>query len=101
MRDEWPPQRREAVKTGAPEPQTPTLFCRLVRAVLRDLHRCRSAPRGAGTDSNVFVELHGDLGAVGQTSLETSANNFERGQTDLFVVKVRHAMPCHGGATVL
>ncbi|KAG2499991.1 hypothetical protein HYH03_002273 [Edaphochlamys debaryana] len=43
--------------------------------------------RGAGTDSNVFIEMHGGLGSVGQTRLETSANNFERGQVDHFVVK--------------
>lgn len=35
----------------------------------------------------MFVELHGELGAVGQSRLETAANNFERGQVDNFVVK--------------
>ncbi|GLC44364.1 hypothetical protein PLESTF_000049800 [Pleodorina starrii] len=43
--------------------------------------------RGAGTDSNVFIELHGDQGSVGQSRLETAANNFERGQVDNFIVK--------------
>lgn len=46
-------------------------------------HMCR----GAGTDSNVFIEMHGDKGSVGKSRLETSANNFERAQTDVFVVK--------------
>jgi hypothetical protein len=43
--------------------------------------------RGAGTDANVFIELHGDKGSVGQSRLETGANNFERGQCDVFMVK--------------
>ncbi|GFR41097.1 hypothetical protein Agub_g1741 [Astrephomene gubernaculifera] len=43
--------------------------------------------RGAGTDANVFIELHGELGPVGQTRLENAANNFERGMVDNFVVK--------------
>jgi hypothetical protein len=43
--------------------------------------------RGAGTDSNVFIELHGDQGSVGQTRLETAANNFERAQIDHFIIK--------------
>ncbi len=49
------------------------------------IHVCVS--RGAGTDSNVFIEMHGELGSVGQSRLETAANNFERGQVDNFVVK--------------
>ena len=36
--------------------------------------------RGAGTDANVFLEMHGTKGAVGQTRLDNAANNFERGQ---------------------
>ncbi|KAG2450199.1 hypothetical protein HYH02_000301 [Chlamydomonas schloesseri] len=43
--------------------------------------------RGAGTDANVYIEMHGELGSVGQSRLETAANNFERGQVDNFVVK--------------
>ncbi len=43
--------------------------------------------RGAGTDANVFIELHGDKGSVGQMRLESGANNFERDQCDVFVVK--------------
>ena len=33
------------------------------------------------------MEMHGALGSVGESRLETSANNFERGQVDTFVVK--------------
>ena len=40
--------------------------------------------RGAGTDANVFIELHGDKDGeamvVGQQQLETAADNFERGK---------------------
>ncbi len=39
-----------------------------------------SIHRGAGTDANVSVEIHGDKAFVGATRLENSANNFERGQ---------------------
>lgn len=44
--------------------------------------------RGAGTDANVFIELHGSEGSVGKNTLETHGNNFERGKCDVFVVKV-------------
>ncbi|KXZ56858.1 hypothetical protein GPECTOR_1g774 [Gonium pectorale] len=43
--------------------------------------------RGAGTDANVTIEMHGELGSVGQSRLETGANDFERGNVDNFVVK--------------
>ncbi|KAG1672531.1 hypothetical protein FOA52_002840, partial [Chlamydomonas sp. UWO 241] len=42
--------------------------------------------RGAGTDANVFIEIHGDKAFVGATKLETRANNFERGAIDQFEV---------------
>jgi len=42
--------------------------------------------RGAGTDANVFIEIHGDQGFIGQTKLENSAKNFERGEKDTFDV---------------
>ncbi len=57
--------------------------CALAHHQLLNAHRPQPLPpptrSGAGTDSNVFIELHGDKGSVGQTRLETSANNFERG----------------------
>jgi hypothetical protein len=40
--------------------------------------------RGAGTDANVFVELHGSAGHVGWTRLESGCNDFERGAVDVF-----------------
>jgi len=43
--------------------------------------------RGAGTDADVFIELYGDKGTVGQTRLDTKANNFERNARDEFKVK--------------
>ncbi|PNH12713.1 Lipoxygenase y domain-containing protein 1 [Tetrabaena socialis] len=43
--------------------------------------------RGAGTDANVFIEMHGELGSVGQSRLDSAGNNFERGQVDNFVVR--------------
>ncbi len=36
--------------------------------------------RGAGTDANVFIILHGEHGDTGKRLLERSANNFERGK---------------------
>uniref|UniRef100_A0A7S3VHN2 PLAT domain-containing protein n=1 Tax=Dunaliella tertiolecta TaxID=3047 RepID=A0A7S3VHN2_DUNTE len=43
--------------------------------------------RGAGTDADVFIELYGDKGVIGQTRLDTAANNFERNQKDVFKIK--------------
>ncbi len=31
--------------------------------------------RGAGTDANVFIELHGDKAFMGKTTLDTNANS--------------------------
>lgn len=36
--------------------------------------------RGAGTDANVTIALHGTKGFVGATPIENAANNFERGK---------------------
>ena len=44
-----------------------------------------SANRGAGTDANVFVEVFGERGTTGRRPLDTSADNFARGATDVFV----------------
>ena len=35
--------------------------------------------RGAGTDANVFIILHGEKGDSGRRMLESTGNNFERG----------------------
>lgn len=44
--------------------------------------------RGAGTDANVFIVIYGDKGISGQPkTLQTGANNFERGATDTFGVE--------------
>ena len=43
--------------------------------------------RGAGTDGDVFLQLTGERGAMGETQLENSSNNFERNREDVFVVK--------------
>jgi hypothetical protein len=45
--------------------------------------------RGAGTDANVFLILYGAGGLdSGSLKLDTSKNNFERGQEDVFMVQV-------------
>ncbi len=31
--------------------------------------------RGAGTDANVYIELHGDKGFIGKTNLDNAANS--------------------------
>jgi len=43
--------------------------------------------RGAGTDANVDITLHGTEGTFGPHRLETSANDFERGRVDRFQVE--------------
>ena len=40
--------------------------------------------RGAGTDANVYIILHGENGDSGKRALEGSGNNFERGRVDTF-----------------
>ncbi|RLV99983.1 hypothetical protein DV515_00009258, partial [Chloebia gouldiae] len=45
---------------------------------------------GAGTDANVFLNIYGDLGDMGERKLsksETNFNKFERGQEDLFTIQ--------------
>lgn len=54
--------------------------------------------RGAGTDADVLLTLYGDKGDSGPLSLESSANNFERGQVDTFFVKVSRG---HGRCSCL
>ncbi len=42
---------------------------------------------GAGTDANVFIDIHGMDGSnTGRTLLNNKGNDFERGQTDTFTV---------------
>lgn len=43
--------------------------------------------RGAGTDANVYVILHGEKGDTGKRPLESSGNNFERGKIDVFGIE--------------
>jgi hypothetical protein len=42
--------------------------------------------RGAGTDANVFIELHGAKGSAGEVRLDNASNNFERGRVDCFKI---------------
>jgi hypothetical protein len=43
--------------------------------------------RFAGTGADVFIELHGERGSVGQSALESGHDNFERNSIDHFLVK--------------
>ncbi|KAH3761318.1 hypothetical protein Pelo_6863 [Pelomyxa schiedti] len=43
--------------------------------------------RGAGTDANVFVDIHGKSGTSGQRKLEGSGNCFERRAKDKFSIE--------------
>ena len=45
--------------------------------------------RGAGTDANVFVTLHGSKGTMSDRLLESHPENFERGRTDVFTVRTQ------------
>uniref|UniRef100_A0A061SAF0 Lipoxygenase homology domain-containing protein 1 n=1 Tax=Tetraselmis sp. GSL018 TaxID=582737 RepID=A0A061SAF0_9CHLO len=40
--------------------------------------------KGAGTDANVFIQLHGSRGEIGPVKLDTCPENFERGTIDTF-----------------
>ncbi|XP_009078006.1 PREDICTED: lipoxygenase homology domain-containing protein 1-like, partial [Acanthisitta chloris] len=45
---------------------------------------------GAGTDANVFLNIYGDMGDMGERKLsksETNFNKFERGQEDTFTIE--------------
>jgi len=52
-----------------------------------------SDKRGAGTDANVYLTLHGAGGSTGPQALENSANNFEKGQTDVFEIEALNVSP--------
>jgi hypothetical protein len=52
--------------------------------------------RGAGTDADVSITLFGDRGDSGPLALASSANDFERGRTDTFFVKVSCRGRCKG-----
>ncbi|KAF6256823.1 hypothetical protein COO60DRAFT_1640423 [Scenedesmus sp. NREL 46B-D3] len=56
--------------------------------------------RGAGTDADISIELHGDKGQTPAMRLETSANNFERGQRDTFAVAAPNVGALSGVAVV-
>lgn len=43
--------------------------------------------RSAGTDSDVFLTVHGSNGSTGERELASNANNFERGQKDQFTIQ--------------
>ena len=43
--------------------------------------------RGAGTDANVYITLHGSKGVMTDRLLESHPDNFERGRTDVFTVR--------------
>lgn len=47
---------------------------------MRGTVHVHAACRGAGTDANVFMEMYGTKGSVGQTRLDNAANNFEKGK---------------------
>jgi hypothetical protein len=44
--------------------------------------------RGAGTDANVFIIIHGEKGDSGKRMLESAGNNFERGRVDTFGIEL-------------
>ncbi len=76
----------------------------LAEPELHDLDAMPACCRGAGTDANVFIELHGDKGSVGRTRLDNATNNFERGRRDEFTVtatdvgSLQHIVIGHDGS---
>ena len=49
--------------------------------------------RGAGTDANVFITVFGKKGRTPKIQLTNGADNFERGQTDVFKIKTNNLDP--------
>jgi hypothetical protein len=48
---------------------------------------------GAGTDSNVYLNIYGEKGETGKIHLKKSTNNkdaFEKGKTDIFEIKSKN-----------
>ena len=43
--------------------------------------------RGAGTDANVYIILHGESTSTAKYKLESTGNNFERGRVDTFGIE--------------
>ena len=58
-----------------------------VQLVPYEVRTFTSDLRGAGTDANVTIQLHGAQAYTAPRRLETSANNFERGREDVFTVE--------------
>lgn len=54
----------------------PSLAQAAERLVEYEVHVFTSDVRGAGTDGDVFLQLVGDKGAMGETKLENSANKW-------------------------
>ena len=44
--------------------------------------------RGAGTDSNVFIQMYGDAGKTDEYMLRNRTDNFEQAQVDKFKVSL-------------
>ena len=61
-------------------------------APVNDRHRYKitvntADERGAGSDANVYITVYGENGDTGKRQLDTSADNFQRGKSDIFVIE--------------
>eukprot|EP00232_Nephroselmis_pyriformis_P000020 CAMPEP_0182904224 /NCGR_PEP_ID=MMETSP0034_2-20130328/31943_1 /TAXON_ID=156128 /ORGANISM="Nephroselmis pyriformis, Strain CCMP717" /LENGTH=161 /DNA_ID=CAMNT_0025039337 /DNA_START=10 /DNA_END=491 /DNA_ORIENTATION=- len=54
--------------------------------------------RGAGTDANVTINIHGSKGGTGPLKLTSSKDNFERGNSDTFFLD---SVPDYGTANTI
>jgi hypothetical protein len=43
-------------------------------------------PEGAGTDADVYITLYGSNGNSGERELDNGDDNFENGNTDVFIL---------------
>ena len=80
-----------------PVPPLPSLAVQGATAPLQEYRITvfTSDVRGAGTDANVFIELHGALGSVGQNRLEThGVRAFRRGVELRGVVATGNDLGC-------
>ena len=52
------------------------------------LHITTGSMRGAGTDADVHISLHGSAGTTAAVTLPSRPEHFERGRRDSFVLQL-------------
>ena len=79
--DDW-------IKKNVPKEMTPSSGASAAHGRHRYKITVRTSDeRGSGTDANVWIVVFGEKGDTGERKLDTSANNFERGVEDVFILE--------------